>query len=109
MTEEETQYLTEFEETYFDFEMFSPSGNQKVKELIIEVIISIFNEKKITLKGILDYLKRLISEACNGKNGFREIKSTEPEIHIQDQTNRALEFKGYKFKITRFQLKSPTL
>ena len=47
MTEEETQYLTEFEETYFDFEMFSSSGNQKVKDLITEVIISIFNENKM--------------------------------------------------------------
>tara|TARA_R110000823_G_scaffold233025_2_gene359382 strand:- start:296 stop:610 length:315 start_codon:yes stop_codon:yes gene_type:complete len=104
MTEEETQYLTEFEETYFDFEMFSSSGNQKVKDLITEVIISIFNEKKINLKGILDYLKRLISEACNGKKGFREIKDTEPLIHIHDHTNMALEFKGYKFKVNRFQL-----
>jgi hypothetical protein len=102
MTEEETQYLKEFEETYFAFEMFSLPGNQKVKDLITEIITSIFEEEKVTRDGMVDYLKRLINEACNGKKGFREIKDTEPLIHIQDQTNQALEFKGYKFKVNRF-------
>ncbi len=102
MTEIENKYLTNFEETYYDFEMFSTAGNQKVKDIICEATKAIFEEEKISKKGMNDYLKRLLNESYNGKNGFREIRDTEPEQHIQIHINKALEFKGYGFKVNRF-------
>lgn len=102
MTEKENKYLTEFEDKYYDFEMFSTSGNEKVKDIISEAIVSIFEEEKVTRSGMNDYLKRLINESYNGKKGFREIRDTEPETHIQNHINEALKFKGYNFKVNRF-------
>ena len=102
MTEKENNYLTEFEDTHYDFEMFTPHGNDEVKRLITEVIKTIFEEEKITRGGMNDYLKRLINESYNGSKKFREIRDTEPETHIQNHVNKALKFKGYNFKVNRF-------
>ena len=103
MTKEENQFIEDFKEVYYDFEMFSTSGNKEVKKLIIEATKTIFEEEIVDRKGINDYLKRLINESYNGKDGFREIRDTEPETHIQNHINKALKFKGYRFKVNRFE------
>tara|TARA_B100000575_G_C23123888_1_gene650823 strand:+ start:399 stop:713 length:315 start_codon:yes stop_codon:yes gene_type:complete len=103
MTLEEKQFIENFKEVYYDFEMFSKSGNKKVKELIAEAMENIFTKKELNRDKTHNYLKRVLDESYKGKNGFKEIRDTEPETHIQNHVNEALEFKGYKFRVNRFE------
>ncbi len=54
MTKEENQFIEDFKEVYYDFEMFSTSGNKEVKELIIEATKTIFEEEIVDRKGMND-------------------------------------------------------
>jgi len=96
------EYLDDFNKNYYDFEMFTPKGNEKVKQTIQQIIITVFDEKKITVKGMEKYIKHLI-ESVSKKKKYSEINDTEPETHIQNHTNKVLKFCGYDIEVNRWR------
>ena len=97
------EYLEQFNSTDFNFEMFTPEGNDKVKELISEVIYRMFYDGDITRKKLINLVSHKINEVYTNKNKkYREIGDTEPEEHIAKQISKAAKITGFGFKISRF-------
>lgn len=100
------EYLDNFLNTDFDFDMHTPEGNEKVKEIISETLNKIFYDKDITRKKIISLVQNRLDGAYSDKSyKYREIKDTEPKCHIADQINKAVTETGEGFKISRFDLK----
>ena len=97
------EYLKEFQNKEFDFEMFSKQGNEKVKEIIFETLNKMFYDEKINRNKLINFISHKINEAYSDKSkAFREICDTEPEAHIAKQVNKAMKETGFGFKVNRF-------
>ena len=75
MTKEENQFIEDFKEVYYDFEMFSTSGNKEVKKLIIEATKTIFEEGIVDRKGMNDSEKYQHDGKTSGSNSEKESPS----------------------------------
>ncbi len=99
-------YLDNFINTSFHFEMFTEDGNLKVKEIILEALNKMFYDKTPSRKKITNLIQHRIDTAYSDKNTkYKEIKDTEPKTHITEQINKAVKETGYGYKISRFDLK----
>ena len=97
------EYLEEFQKNEYDFEMFSKQGNEKVKEIILETLNKMFYDEKINRRKLLNFISHKINEAYSDKSkAFREIRDTEPEVHIAEQVNKTMKETGVGFKVNRF-------
>ena len=100
------EYLSNFINTDFDFDMQTPEGNDKVKEIISEALNKMFYGKSPSRKKITNLIQSRLDRAYSDKSyNYREIKDTEPKCHIADQINKATIETGEGFKISRFDLK----
>lgn len=100
------KYLDEFLNTDFNFDMSTPKGNNKVKEIILEALNKMFYDKSPNRKKIINLIQHRIDTAYSDKNGlYREIKDTEPKIQIVEQINKAADQFGIGCRISRFSLK----
>lgn len=100
------EYLSNFINTDFDFDMQTPEGNDKVKEIISEALNKMFYGKSPSRKKITNLIQSRLDRAYSDKSyNYREIKDTEPKCHIADQINKAAVETGEGFKISRFDLK----
>ena len=97
------EYLEKFNNTEFYFEMFTPEGNDKVKEIISEALYKMFYDGNITRKKLINFISHKINEAYSDKSKkYREICDTEPEAHIAEQISKAAKETGCGWKISRF-------
>ena len=96
-------YLKEFNSKFYDFDMFSEEGNQKVKELISEILYKMFYDEKVTRKKLISFISHRINEVHSDKSKkFQEICDTEPEGHIAEQISKAAKITGCGWKISRW-------
>ena len=96
------KYLDDFKNKNIDFEMFTVKGNDKVKEVLGEIITTVFEENKLSPRNLESYIRKILDEVCKKKK-YEEIRDTEPETYIQNYVNEALKFKGEDFKINRWR------
>ena len=100
------EYLSNFINTDFDFDMQTPEGNDMVKEIISEVLNKMFYSNLQSRKKITNLIQHRIDTAYSDKsNKYREIKDTEPKSHIVEQINKAVNEIGLGYRISRFDLK----
>ena len=100
------EYLDEFLNTDFNFDMGTPEGNCRVKEIILEALNKMFYDKLPTRKKIINLIQHRIDTSYSDKNGlYREIKDTEPKIQIAEQINKAADQFNIGCRISRFSLK----
>jgi hypothetical protein len=100
------EYLDEFFNTDFNFDMNTPEGNCRVKEIILEALNKMFYDKLPTRKKIINLIQHRIDTSYSDKNGlYREIKDTEPKIQIAEQINKAADQFNIGCRISRFSLK----
>ncbi len=89
------EYLSNFINTDFNFDMPTPEGNDKVKEIISEALNRMFYGKSPSRKKITSLIQNRLDRAYSDKNYYyREIKDTEPKCHIADQINKAVDETG---------------
>ena len=89
------EYLEKFNNTEFYFEMFTPEGNDKVKEIISEVLYKMFYDGNINRKKLINFISHKINEVYSDKSKkYREICDTEPEAHIAEQISKAAKETG---------------
>ena len=97
------EYLEKFNNTEFYFEMFTPEGNDKVKEIISEALYKMFYDGNINRKKLINFISHKINEVYSDiSKKYREICDTEPEAHIAEQISKAAKVTGCGFKISRF-------
>ena len=99
-------YLDKFIKEDFDFDMNTPEGNNKVKEIILEALDKMFYDKDITRKKLVNLIQHRLDTAYSDKNGiYKNIKDTEPKTHIANQINKASAQLKVGGRISRFDLK----
>tara|TARA_R110002020_G_scaffold422252_1_gene631418 strand:+ start:282 stop:593 length:312 start_codon:yes stop_codon:yes gene_type:complete len=97
------EYLEKFNNTEFNFEMFTPEGNNKVKDIISETLYKMFYDGNINRKKLISFVSHKINEAYSDKSKrFREIHDSEPEGHVAEQVSKAAKETGFGWKISRF-------
>ena len=97
------EYLEKFNNTEFYFEMFTPEGNDKVKEIISEALYKMFYDGNINRKKLINFISHKINEVYSDKSKkYREICDTEPEAHIAEQISKAAKETGCGWKISRY-------
>tara|TARA_R100001443_G_scaffold116688_1_gene138052 strand:+ start:1135 stop:1458 length:324 start_codon:yes stop_codon:yes gene_type:complete len=99
-------YLDNFIKEDFDFDMNTPEGNDKVKEIILEALDKMFYDKDITRKKLVNLIQHRLDTAYSDKSKtYKDIKDTEPKTHIVNQINKASDQLKVGGKISRFDLK----
>ena len=84
-----------------EFEMFTDEGNEACTKAYFNIHNTIFGDKFV----IEGELKQLIKEQIAQVDAIHpEVHDTEPEWHFVDRINRALNTKGYNYKINRGDL-----
>ena len=98
-------YLNKYINSDLDFEMPTPEGNDKAKEIVLEALNKMFYEDDFTRRKIISLLNHRISNAYSDKSTkYKDIKDTEPKECITEQINKAVLETGYGYKISRFDL-----
>lgn len=79
--------------------MFTKAGDNACHSLVMKVTKKINGKLKVTRAEITDVIKKEMH-----KIAFKhpEIHDTEPEGHVQDIVNKALNEAGYAFEVNRF-------
>ena len=62
------EYLQDFNNTEFNFDMFTPEGNDKVKEIISEALYKMFYDGNINRKKLINLVSHKINEAYSDKS-----------------------------------------
>ena len=81
------------------FEMFTEEGNMACTQAL-ENIKSIINSDRFVSEDELKSIVKSQVKQVAAKHG--EVYDTEPEWHLEDRINQALEAKGYGYKVSRY-------
>ena len=85
------------------FQMFTETGNKKVRSITKAAVKKIHSKKRITEEELYDYVgKKVMKASLNEKYG--EILDSEPPGSICYWINHALSNVGYKFELNRWDL-----
>ena len=85
-----------------EFEMFTDEGNEACTEAYQNIYDVIFDPFKFVSEP---ELKKLIKEQiAQVEVTHPEVRDTEPEWHFVDRINRALDTRGYNYKVNRGDL-----
>ena len=79
--------------------MFSREGNEACAFALNRIVTLINGDKFISQDELKAYVKTQVDGVARE---YREVNDTEPEYHFEWRINKALEKRGYSFKISRY-------
>lgn len=86
-----------------DFEMFTDEGNQACTDALQRIHNLIYGDKFITESEFKAFVKEQIHQVSLV---HPEVYDTEPEVCFDIRINLALERRGYRYKVNRFDFHS---
>ena len=106
MTQEQTDFLTNFNSKQRSFEMFTAAGDKKCQALTLACIKKVFGEKRITKEELQQFVGAKVKKLEQNEK-FSEVFDSEPPQHIGHYIRKACEVVGYNFDfesydVTRF-------
>jgi SOS response regulatory protein OraA/RecX len=79
-----------------DFEMFTKAGNNKCTKVYEKLVTKINGSKFFTEE---EFNKLYEKEINTIRTRFSEFDDTEPQYHMRNRINRALQTRGYSYQI----------